>query len=60
MRKYGHCYLKVQSCKLYNNKYMLASTQTTNTVSFAFIAVLVFNLLTLKVLFKNKKHNGNC
>ena len=53
-------HLKVQSCKLYNNKYMFASTQITNTVSFAFIAVLVFKLLSRKVLFINKKDNGNC
>ena len=43
--------LKVQSCKLYNNKYMIASTQITNTEIFAFIAVLVFKLLSRKVLF---------
>ena len=34
--------LKVQSCKLYNNKYVIGSTQTTNTEIFAFIALLVF------------------
>ena len=34
-------WLKVQSCKLYNNKYMIASTQITNTEIFAFIDVLV-------------------
>ena len=31
--------LKVQSCKLYNNKYMIASTQIPNTESFAFIVI---------------------
>ena len=31
--------LKVQSCKLYNNKCMIASTQTTNTEIFALITV---------------------
>ena len=36
------CILKVQSCKLYNNKYMIAATQTTKTEIFGFIAVLVF------------------
>ena len=41
--------LKVQSCKLYNNKYMIASTQITNTEIFAFRAVLVFKLLSRKV-----------
>ena len=30
--------LKVQSCKLYNNKYMIASTQATKTEIFAFIS----------------------
>ena len=50
-------YLKVQSCKLYNNKYMIASTQITNTEIFAFIAVLVFKLLSLKVLFINREDN---
>ena len=47
--------LKVQSCKLYNNKYMIPSTQTTNTEIFLFIAVLVFKLLTRKVLFIHRK-----
>ena len=32
-----------------------ASTQVTNTETFSFIAVLVFKLLSRKVLFKNKK-----
>ena len=48
------------SCKLYNNKYMIASAQVTNTEIFAFIAVLVFNLLSRKVLFINKKDNRIC
>ena len=52
--------LKVQSCKLCNNKYMIASTQITTTEIFAFIAVVVFNLLTGKVLFVNRKDNRNC
>ena len=34
--------LKVQSCKLYKNKYMMASTKIKNNEIFAFIAVLVF------------------
>ena len=38
--------LKVQSYKLYNNKYMTASTPITETEIFAFIAVLVFKLLS--------------
>ena len=48
--------LKLQSCKLYVNKYMIASTQITNT----FIAVLVFKLLSRKVLFISRKGNRNC
>ena len=52
--------LKVQSCKLCNNKYMIASTQITNTEIFAFIAVLVFKLWSRKFLFINRKDNRNC
>ena len=52
--------LKVQSCRLYNNKYMIASTQITNNETFAVVAVLVFKLLTLQVLFTNRKDNINC
>ena len=51
-------YLKVQSCKLYDDKYMITSTQTTNTEFFSFIAV--FKLMSRKVLFKNRKDNRNC
>ena len=39
--------LKVQSCNLYNNKYMIASTQIINTEILAFVAALVFKLLSL-------------
>ena len=39
---------------------MIASTQITNTEIFAFIAVLVFKLLSRKVLFMNRKDNRNC
>ena len=53
-------HLKVQSCKLCNSKYMIASTKVTNTEIFAFIAVLVFKLLSRKVLLINRKDNGNC
>ena len=45
--------LKVQSCKLYNNKYMFTSTQLTET--FPFIVLLVFKLLSRKCLFISKK-----
>ena len=47
--------LKVQSSRLYSIKYMVASTQTTKTEIFAFIAALVFKLLSRKVLFTNRK-----
>ena len=36
-------HLKVQSLKLFNNKYMIASTLITKTEIFAFIAVLVLS-----------------
>ena len=49
--------LKVRSYKSYNTKYMIASTQITNTEIFAFIVVLVFKLLSRKVLFINRKGN---
>ena len=52
--------LKVQSRKLFNNKYMIPSRQVTNTEIFAFIAVLAFKLLSRKVLFINRKDNKNC
>ena len=52
--------LKVQSCKLYNKKYIIASAQITNTKILAFIAILVFKLLSRKVLFINRKDNRNC
>ena len=38
---------------------MIASKQIKNTEIFAFIAVLVFNLFTRKVLFLNRKDNRN-
>ena len=52
--------LKVQPCNLYYNKYMIASTQIANTEIFAFITVLVFQLLSHKVLFINRKDSRNC
>ena len=52
--------LKVPSCKLYNNKYAIASTQITNTENSVFIAVVIFKLLSRKVLFINRKDNRNC
>ena len=38
---------------------MIALTKITNTEIFAFIAVLVFELLSGKVLFINRKDNRN-
>ena len=52
--------LKVQSYKLYDNKYMMVLTQISNTENFAFIPVLVFTFLSRKVLFINRKDNRNC
>ena len=52
--------LKVQSCTLYDNKYMIASMQITNIEIFAFTAALVLKLLSRKVLFINRKDNRNC
>ena len=51
--------LKVQSCKLETNKYMIASTQVTNTVNSTFKTVLAFKLLSGKVLSINRKGNRN-
>ena len=39
---------------------MIASAQIPDTEIFAFTAVLVFKLLSRKVLFVNKKDNRNC
>ena len=47
--------LNVQSCKLYNNKYMIPSIQITNTEIFASISALVLKWLSRKVLFTNRK-----
>ena len=38
---------------------MIAETQMPHTESFVFIAVLAFKLLSLKILFINRKDNGN-
>ena len=52
---------KVQSCKLYNNKYMIVWTQIISTEIFEFIAVLDFNLMSHRVLFIiiNRKDDKN-
>ena len=39
---------------------MITSTQVTNMEYLAFIAVLVFKLLSREVLFINRKDNRNC
>ena len=44
-------FLKAQSCKLHNKKYMIISTQIRSTEIFAFPAVLGYKLLSHKVLF---------
>ena len=44
--------------KLYNNKYMIASTQISTEI-FAFIAVVAFKLLSRKVLFIDRNVNRN-
>ena len=59
-RGYSLFFLKLQLCKLYNNKYMFTLTQIANIEIFAFITVLVFNLSSHKSLFINKKHKRNC
>ena len=38
---------------------MITTTQITNIGIFAFIAALVFKLLSINVLFKNKENNRN-
>ena len=47
--------LNVQSSGLYNNKYMITSTQTTNTEILAFIVVPIFSYSTVKFCFKTEK-----
>ena len=39
---------------------MIVSKQIANTLMFEFIAVVVFNLLSRKVLFRNRKNDRNC
>ena len=41
-------------------KYIIALSQIKNTEIFAFIAMLVFKLLSRRVLFINRKDNRNC
>ena len=45
---------KGTAMQIYKDKSMIALTQITNTEIFAFIAVLVFKLLSRKVLFINR------
>ena len=50
----------VMQFTVYNKQYMIASTQITNTETFAFIHVQIFKLLTRKGLLINRKDNRNC
>ena len=56
----GHPDIESTPYKLYNKKYMIASTKNIDIEIFSFIAVLVFKLLGCKVLFINRKDNRNC
>ena len=49
--------LKMQSLKLYNNKYMITSTQITNTEVCSFIDFLVFKLFDWKGFIIKRKDN---
>ena len=60
LKKLKFTSLKVQSRAWYNGNYMIALTQITNTEIFLFIAVLVFKLLSRKVLSINRKNKRNC
>ena len=51
--------LRVQPYKLYNENYMIPSTQITETKIFAFIAFPVFKLLSRRILVINRKDNRN-
>ena len=53
-------WLKVKSCKWYDNKYMITSTQITNTQIFAIIVALVLKILSHIVLLINRKDNRDC
>ena len=52
-------FIKIQSCDLYNNKYMIASIQITHNEVFTSIAVEAFKLVGNRVLFIDKKDNRN-
>ena len=45
----------MQSCNLYNNKYMITLTQIANTEIFTIIAFLVFKLLNVKFCLQTEK-----
>ena len=63
MKKFLKTYEKaftVQSWELFINKYMITSTQITNTEIFTFLAVLVFELFSRKILFMKRENNWNC
>ena len=52
-------FIKIQSCDLYNNKYMIASIQITQNEVFTSRAVEAFKLVGNRVLFIDKKDNRN-
>ena len=52
--------LSVHSCKLYDNKHIIALTQIINAEIFAFIAAILFNLLRGKVLSINRNYIRKC
>ena len=52
--------LKVQSCIYITTNIMDASSQITDNEIVAVTTVLVFMLLSHKVLFVNRKDNWNC
>ena len=50
---------RLQSCKLHNNKYLIALTEITDSEIFAFLSVLAFKLLSRKIFFINRKNKIN-
>ena len=52
--------LNLEYITMTNKKCMIASSQITITEIFAFIAVVVFKLLSRTFLFINRKDNINC
>ena len=50
----------ITNTNLFDDKYMITSAQLTKTEIFAFITVLVFKLLSRKVLFIDRKDDRGC